>query len=42
LMYAVLFSTRRSASIGRPPGSAPLSRLALQIVLRGMRPDPAV
>jgi AcrR family transcriptional regulator len=38
LMYAVLFSTRRSATIGRPPGSAPLSRLALQIVLRGMRP----
>jgi AcrR family transcriptional regulator len=40
LMYAVLFSTRRSVSLGRPPGSAPLSRLALQIVLRGMRPDP--
>jgi TetR/AcrR family transcriptional regulator, fatty acid metabolism regulator protein len=38
LMYAVLFSTRRSATLGRPPGSAPLSRLALQIVLRGMRP----
>jgi TetR/AcrR family transcriptional regulator, fatty acid metabolism regulator protein len=38
LMYAVLFSTRRSATIGRPPGSAPLSRLALQVVLRGMRP----
>jgi len=38
LLYAVLFSTRRSATLGRPPGSAPLSRLALQIVLRGMRP----
>jgi AcrR family transcriptional regulator len=38
LLYAVLFSTRRSATFGRPPGSTPLSRLALQIVLRGMRP----
>jgi TetR/AcrR family transcriptional regulator, fatty acid metabolism regulator protein len=38
LMYAVLFSTRRSATLGRPPGSTPLSRLALEIVLRGMRP----
>jgi AcrR family transcriptional regulator len=40
LMYAVLFSTRRSATLGRPPGSTPLSRLALQIVIRGMRPNP--
>lgn len=39
LLYAVMFATRRSASIGRPPGSAPLSQLALDIVLRGMRPD---
>jgi AcrR family transcriptional regulator len=38
ILYAVLFSTRRSATLGRPPGSTPLSRLALQIVLRGMRP----
>jgi TetR/AcrR family transcriptional regulator, transcriptional repressor for nem operon len=38
LLYAVLFSGRRGATIGRPPGSAPLGRLALRIVLRGMRP----
>jgi TetR/AcrR family transcriptional regulator, fatty acid metabolism regulator protein len=38
LLYAVLFSTRRSATLGRPPGSTPLNRLALEIVLRGMRP----
>lgn len=38
LLYAVLFTARRGATIGRPPGSAPLSRLALQVVLRGMRP----
>jgi TetR/AcrR family transcriptional regulator, fatty acid metabolism regulator protein len=38
VLYAVLFSTRRSATLGRPAGSSPLSQLALQIVLRGMRP----
>jgi len=38
LLYAVLFSARRGASIGRPPGSTPLGRLALAVVLRGMRP----
>lgn len=38
LLYAVLFSSRRAATIGRPPASASLGRLALQIVLRGMRP----
>lgn len=38
LLYAVLFTARRGTTIGRPPGSAPLSRLALQVVLRGMRP----
>jgi AcrR family transcriptional regulator len=38
LLYAVLFSGRRGATIGRPPGSTPLGRLALQTVLRGMRP----
>jgi TetR/AcrR family transcriptional regulator, transcriptional repressor for nem operon len=37
LLYAVLFSARRGASIGRPPGSTPLGRLALAVVLRGMR-----
>jgi AcrR family transcriptional regulator len=37
-LYAVLFSARRGATIGRPPGSAPLGRVALQVVLRGMRP----
>jgi TetR/AcrR family transcriptional regulator, transcriptional repressor for nem operon len=39
LLYAVLFSARRGASIGRPPGSTPLGRLALTVVLRGMRPQ---
>jgi len=38
LLYAVLFSARRSVAIGRPPGSTPLGRLALQVVLRGVRP----
>ena len=38
LLYSVLFSARRAATIGRPPGSAPLGRLALEIVLRGLRP----
>jgi TetR/AcrR family transcriptional regulator, fatty acid metabolism regulator protein len=38
LLYAVLFGARRGATIGRPPGSTPLSRLALSVVLRGMRP----
>jgi AcrR family transcriptional regulator len=38
LHYAVLFAGRRGVTIGRPPGSTPLSRLALQTVLRGMRP----
>jgi AcrR family transcriptional regulator len=38
VMYAVMFSARRGATLGRPPASPPLSRLALQIVLRGMRP----
>jgi len=39
LLYAVLFSARRGSTLGRPPASTPLNRLALQIVLRGMRPD---
>jgi AcrR family transcriptional regulator len=38
LLYAVLFSARRGTTIGRPPGSTPLGRLALAIVLHGMRP----
>jgi TetR/AcrR family fatty acid metabolism transcriptional regulator len=37
VLYAVLFAGRRGATIGRPPGSAPLGRLALGIVLRGIR-----
>jgi hypothetical protein len=37
LLYAVLFGARRGATIGRPPGSTPLGRLALSVVLRGMR-----
>lgn len=39
LLYAVLFSSRRATTIGRPPASTSLGRLALQIVLRGMRPQ---
>ncbi|HTX25499.1 MAG TPA: TetR/AcrR family transcriptional regulator [Streptosporangiaceae bacterium] len=38
VLYAVLFSARRSATIGRPPGSTPLGRLALSVTVRGMRP----
>ena len=38
LLYAVLFGARRGATIGRPPGSTPLGRLALAVVLRGIRP----
>jgi AcrR family transcriptional regulator len=38
VLYSVLFSGRRAVTLGRPPGSTPLSQLALQIVLRGMRP----
>jgi hypothetical protein len=40
VLYAVLFSTQRGATIGRPEGSSPLGRLALEITLRGMRPEP--
>jgi AcrR family transcriptional regulator len=39
LLYSVLFSARRGATIGRPPGSTPLGRLALQVILRGMHPQ---
>lgn len=39
VLYAVLFSTLRDARLGRPTGSSPLNSLALQIVLRGMRPN---
>ena len=38
LMYAVLFAARRGVNLGRPPGSTPLGRLALSVVLRGLRP----
>jgi TetR/AcrR family transcriptional regulator, fatty acid metabolism regulator protein len=38
VVYAVLFGARRGATIGRPPGSTALSRLALSVTLRGMRP----
>lgn len=38
VLYAVLFSARRAATLGRPHASTPLGRLALQIILRGMRP----
>ncbi len=41
LLYAVLFGARRGTTIGRPPGSTPLGRLALSVVLRGLRPWPA-
>jgi TetR/AcrR family transcriptional regulator, fatty acid metabolism regulator protein len=40
VLYAVLFTARRSAAIGRPPGSTPLRLLALSVTLRGMRPGP--
>jgi hypothetical protein len=40
VLYAVLFSTQRGATIGRPEGSSPLGRLALEITLHGMRPEP--
>jgi TetR/AcrR family transcriptional regulator, transcriptional repressor for nem operon len=38
VLYAVLFSARRGGEMGRPQGSTPLNRLALEVVLRGMRP----
>jgi AcrR family transcriptional regulator len=38
VLYAVLFSARRGRTIGRPPGSTPLGWLALEVVLRGLRP----
>jgi len=41
MLYSVLFSARRGATIGRPPGSTPLGRLALQIALAGMHPQAA-
>jgi hypothetical protein len=34
VLHAVLFSTQRGATIGRPEGSSPLGRLALEITLR--------
>jgi hypothetical protein len=40
VLYAVLFAAMRGASLGRPTGSSPLGRLALQTVLRGLRPLP--
>jgi hypothetical protein len=39
VLHAALFSTQRGTTIGRPEGSCPLGRLALEITLRGMRPD---
>lgn len=39
LCYSVLSAMRRAATLGRPPDSPPLSDLALEVVLRGMRPD---
>jgi AcrR family transcriptional regulator len=41
VLYAVLFAAQRGTTIGRPRDSSPLGRLALQVTLRGMRPDPA-
>jgi hypothetical protein len=38
ILSAVLFSAELAVRIGSPPGSSPLGRLALAIVLRGMRP----
>jgi AcrR family transcriptional regulator len=42
LCYSVLSATRRGATLGRPPDSPPLSQLALEVVLRGMRPDDGI
>jgi AcrR family transcriptional regulator len=39
LCYAVLSASRRGVTLGRPPDSPRLSDLALEVVLRGMRPD---
>jgi AcrR family transcriptional regulator len=39
LCYSVLSAARRGATIGRPSDSPPLSQLALEVVLRGMRPE---
>ncbi len=39
LLHAVLFSTRRGTTLGRPAGISPLGNLALEVVLRGMRFD---
>jgi AcrR family transcriptional regulator len=39
VLYSVLFTARRSAALGRPAGARPLGELALDIVLRGLRPD---
>ena len=39
VLYAVLFAAQRGTTIGRR-GSSPLGRLALRVVLRGMRPGP--
>jgi hypothetical protein len=41
IVYAVLFSARRGAAFGQPPGAKSYGGLALEVVLRGMRPDPA-
>jgi TetR/AcrR family transcriptional regulator, fatty acid metabolism regulator protein len=41
VLYSVLFSALRGTTLGRPPDATPLGRLALQIVLRGMRPGTA-
>ena len=38
LNYAVTFAAIRGSVLGRPEGSAPLGRLALEVVLRGLRP----
>jgi AcrR family transcriptional regulator len=41
ILYAVLFSARRGAAFPQPPGARSYGGLALEVVLRGMRPDPA-
>jgi TetR/AcrR family transcriptional regulator, fatty acid metabolism regulator protein len=40
VLYSVLFTARRDATFGRPPGAKSLGWLALETVLRGLRPDP--
>jgi AcrR family transcriptional regulator len=39
VLYSVLFTARRQVAFGLPPGAKSLGSLALEVALRGMRPD---